>query len=219
MNTGGMLLWGFVATIVLSTVLSASQSLGFIWAGENDVSKHTDAFWLGDPHNSQFATDLSSYTSSAVQKLLDLGMPTVLVANIYPKHIAPVTATYLCGGTNNDCTKTWGQVISNANAQLKSTLSSKFGSKVIYYDSFAYISNLAANAPSYGFTQPLSKICDGQGDANWNECMQTSKGADGSTQIVGWNSFFWMNFVQPTTRVHQLIGKDMAATAKAALGL
>jgi hypothetical protein len=29
MNTGSILLWGFVATIVLSTVLSASQSLGF----------------------------------------------------------------------------------------------------------------------------------------------------------------------------------------------
>ncbi len=78
-------------------MLNPQQSLGFIWAGQNDLSKHTDAFWLGDPRNQAFSDDLSKYTVSAVQKLLDLDMPNVLVANVYPKHIAPATATYLCG--------------------------------------------------------------------------------------------------------------------------
>jgi cholinesterase len=29
-------------------------SMQFIWAGQNDLSKHTDAFWLGDPRNGKF---------------------------------------------------------------------------------------------------------------------------------------------------------------------
>lgn len=44
----------------------------------------------------------------------DLGAPYVFVANIYPKHIAPVTAKYLCG-SNADCVSTWGQILQNAN--------------------------------------------------------------------------------------------------------
>ncbi|KAK5105170.1 hypothetical protein LTS08_001444 [Lithohypha guttulata] len=200
-------------------VFRPSSSLGFIWVGQNDLSKHTDAFWLGDPHNQEFANSLSTYTVTAVQRLLDLGMPYVVVSNIYPKHIAPVTATYLCGGTNNDCTRTWGQVISNANSKLQKTLSASFGKKVIYYDSFNFISYLAGNASSLGFTQPLTKFCDGQGDASWNQCMVTETSSSGNTKIIGWNTFFWMNFVQPTTRVHQLIGQDMAKTVKKALGL
>lgn len=131
----------------------------------------------------------------------------------------PVTPEYLCGGTDNACVDTWGQVITDANDQLKKTLSSKFGDKVIYYDSFSYISNLASNAPSLGFSEPLTKFCDGQGDVSWDECMVTQKTATGQTEIVGWNAFFWMNFIQPTTRVHQLIGEDMAKTVQAALSL
>ena len=199
-------------------MLNPKQSLGFIWAGQNDLSKHTDAFWLGDPANQAFSDNLSKYTVSAVQKLLDLGMPNVVVANVYAKHIAPVTKTYLCGG-NDACTQTWGEVISNANAALKATLSANFGSKVVYYDSFAKISDLADNAVGLGFTEPLTKFCDGQGDASWNQCMVTGTGASGNTEIVGWDTFFWMNFIQPTTKVHRLVGNDMARKVKSALGL
>lgn len=197
--------------------LSAGQSLGFIWVGQNDLSHHTDAFWLGDPNNQKFADSLSSYTVSAVTNLLDLGMPYVFVSNLPPKQIMPVTPEYLCGGTDNSCTETWGQVITNANQQLEQTLTSTFGDKVIYYDSFSYITNLANDAVSLGFTQPLTKFCDGQGDQSWDECMVTGKTASGQTEIVGWDDFFWMNFIQPTTRVHQLIGEDMANTVKAAI--
>ncbi|KAJ9653827.1 hypothetical protein H2198_007055 [Neophaeococcomyces mojaviensis] len=196
-----------------------STALAFIWAGQNDLSAHTDAFWLDDPHNSLFASNLSAYTVTAVQQLLALGIPNVLVANIYPKHIAPVTSTYLCGGSDNGCTRTWGQVITAANTQLQQTLASTFGDKVIYYDSFSFVSELAAHAPSYGFTAPLSSICDGQGDANWDACMTTGKASDGSTEIVGWNDFFWMNFVQPTTRVHELVGEDMAKAVMGHFGM
>lgn len=40
-------------------MLNPKQSLGFIWAGQNDLSKHTDAFWPGDPRNQAFSDDLS----------------------------------------------------------------------------------------------------------------------------------------------------------------
>lgn len=176
-------------------MLNPQQSLGFIWAGQNDLGKHTDAFWLGDPKNQAFSE------------------------NVYPKHIAPVTATYLCGGTDDACTKTWGRVIQNTNNALESALSSTFGDKVTYYDSFSMISQLAENAVQYGFTESLTKICGGQGDVSWDECMVTGVGASGNTEILGWDTFFWMNFVQPTTRVHQLVGRDMAGTVRAALGL
>ena len=174
------------------------NALRFLWFGENDLSAHTDAFWPGDPHNSWFAGNASSYISGAVGQLLDLGAPYVFVANIYPKHIAPVTAAYLCGGANNACTQTWGQVIQEANSAISSALG-QFGDKVIYYDVFSFLVNLANNAASYGFTQPLTSFCDGDGDANWQLCMVDGHG----------DEFFWMNFVQPTTRVHQMIAADM----------
>jgi len=201
-------------------MLNPEESLGFIWAGQNDLSKHTDAFWLGNPKNQASSDNLSKHTVSAVQKLLDLGMPNVLVVNIYPKHIAPVTANYLCGSTDNTCTETWGLVIiQNVNSALETTLSSTFRDKVIYYDSFSMISQLAEDAGQYGFMESLTEICDGQGDANWDECMVRRAGASGNTEIVGWDTFFWMNFVQPTTRVHEMVGIDMASTVRTALGL
>ncbi|KAF2492076.1 hypothetical protein BU16DRAFT_529446 [Lophium mytilinum] len=176
------------------------KALQFIWVGQNDVSAHTDAFWEGDPKNSQFAANATDKTVASVKKLLNGGAPYVFVSNIYPKHIAPVTAKYLCG-TDAGCVTTWGNVIQKANDALKAGLT-QFGSKVIYYDSFTFVSDLAENAAANGFTKPLTSFCDGDGDAAWNDCM-VQKHAD---------EYFWMNFVQPTTRVHQLIAKDMKAT-------
>jgi phospholipase/lecithinase/hemolysin len=183
-------------------------SLQFIWIGENDLSKHTDAFWLGDPNNSKFATDFSTKVTASVKSLLDAGAPYVFVANIYPKHIAPVTAKYLCGAPDNDCVKTWGQVIQNANTALQKSLG-QFGTKVIYYDSFAYITDLANNAIANGFTRPLTAICDGAGDAAWNDCMVQGNAP----------KYFWLNFIQPTTRVHQMIAVDMKKTIDKHFGM
>ena len=174
-----------------------TDSLQFLWFGENDLSEHTDAFWLGDQKNSQFATDTSTKISAAVQNLLNKGAPYVVVANIYPKHLAPVTPKYLCG-SNADCVNTWGQVIQQANSAIQSGLS-KFGDKVIYYDVFTFLTKLLSNPTAHGFTKPLTSFCDGDGDASWKDCMD-----DGNA-----GEYFWMNFIQPTTAVHELIAKDM----------
>jgi phospholipase/lecithinase/hemolysin len=186
---------------------NAASSLGFIWVGQNDLSMHTDAFWEGDPLNTDFAKTAAEKTSAAVKQLLDAGMGHVLVANIYPKHLAPVTATYLCG-KNTQCVDTWGNVISAANTAIKDSLA-KFGDKAIYYDSFSFVKSILDNASTHGFTAPLTDICDGQGDRTWNDCM-----VDGN---VG--KYFWMNFVQPTTRAHELIAQDMKVTIDKHLGL
>jgi phospholipase/lecithinase/hemolysin len=183
------------------------HALQFIWIGENDLSEHTDAFYQGDPANTYFAGNISTKIAASVQTLLNKGAPYVMVANIYPKQIAPVTAKYLCG-TSTSCVSTWGAVIKQANTAIQSALT-QFGSKVIYYDSFGFITNLANNATANGFTKPLTAFCDGDGDASWTDCMVNGNAPE----------YFWMNFIQPTTRVHQLIAKDMKATIDKHFGL
>ena len=171
-----------------------NHALEFIWAGQNDLSEHTDAFWLTDPHNGYFYSNLSSRTVLAVETLLNAGAPCVMVVNIYPKHLAPVTPKYLCG-TNAGCVSTWGQVIQSANSALEASLK-QFGEKVVYYDVFGFMTGLLAGAVDAGFTKSLESFCDGDGNAAWDDCM-----VDGHA-----GEYFWMNFEQPTTRVHQVSG-------------
>jgi cholinesterase len=185
------------------------NALEFIWVGENDLSKHTNAFWQGDPHNTQFAGIVSSKIAASVATLLNNGAPYVLVANIYPKHIAPVTPKYLCG-TSTDCVAMWGMIIRQANTAIASFLT-QFGNKVIYYDAFDLIVNLANNAKANGFTQPLTYYCDADDTPNcqWDLCMTRGHGEE----------FFWMNFIQLTTHVHRLIAADMKATIDKHFGM
>jgi phospholipase/lecithinase/hemolysin len=180
-----------------STHYNIPSTLQFIWVGQNDLSKHTDAFWLGDPSNAAFADAYTFGTVSAVETLISAGAPYVFVANLYPKHLAPVTKAYLCG-TSAACVNTWGQIIQNANAALEAGLR-QFGKKVIYYDVYTFMTGLIENAPSHGFTQALTSFCDGDGNASWDLCMEQGRGGE----------FFWMNWEQMTTAVHELIAVDM----------
>ncbi|KAL0936384.1 GDSL-like Lipase/Acylhydrolase [Colletotrichum truncatum] len=176
------------------------SSLQLLWFGQNDLSMHTDAFWLGDPNNAKFSNDAAAKITAQVKNLLDLGAPHVMVANIYPKHLAPVTSKYLCG-TNTGCITTWGRVIMQANAAIKKSLE-EFGNKVIYYDVFSFMMQILNDPAGYGFTRPLNQFCDGDETAQWDDCMIKGNA----------NQYFWMNFIQPTTAVHQLIAKDMKKT-------
>ncbi|KAF5518309.1 GDSL esterase/lipase [Colletotrichum aenigma] len=180
-----------------------ASSLQFLWFGENDLSMHTDAFWLGDAKNAQFATDAAAKITASVKSLLNKGAPYVMVANIYPKHLAPVTPKYLCG-TNADCVKTWGQVITTANAAIQKSLG-QFGKKVIYYDVFSYMVQILNNPKAYGFPKSLNLFCDGDETAQWDDCMVKGNA----------NQYFWMNFIQPTTAGHKLIAQDMKKTIDA----
>ena len=137
--------------------------------------------------------------------MISKGAPYVFVANIYPKHKAPVTTTYLC--PDGSCIDTWGDIIQSANSAIKTSLSkSKDSSKLIYYDVFSFMMQLMVNNDQYGLTQSLSYYCDGDSsDPNdkWDECIAGSYTWEGAEQ------FYWMNYIQPTAHVHRLIASDM----------
>ena len=183
------------------------QSLQFIWVN-NDLSAHTDAYYGGDPKNTDFATQISTRIADQVKALLNQQhAPYVMVANIYPKHLAPVTKTFLPGATDA-VVATLGTVIQQANAQIASALK-LFGNQVIYYDSFKCITGLLNNAVSLGFTQPLDKYCDGDPAVDlWDLCQVQHKA----------DEVFWMSYTNPTTKVHNLIAQDMKKTVDSHFG-
>lgn len=179
------------------------SSLQFIWTGENDLSQHTDAFWEGDPQNAAFAANISSRIVHNAERLVQQGAPAVFVANIYPKHLAPVTKTYLC--PDGSCVEGWGNVIQSANSAIEAKLKqSQYSNKFIYYDVFSFMVDVMNNKNSYGLTESLDSYCDGDAAvAKWDECIA------GSYVWEGAQKFYWMNFIQPTAHVHQLIAVDM----------
>nr|POE88426.1 hypothetical protein CFP56_11654 [Quercus suber] len=182
-----------------------TKSLQFLWPGLNDVSQHTDAFYAGDPNNALFAANMSTRILADAEYLIQKGAPYVFVANIYPKHLAPVTKKYLC--SDGGCVATWGQIISSANAAIKSKLAaSKFAKRIIYYDVYTFMINVMNNKNSYGLTESLADFCDGDGDVMWQKCIS------GSYTWQGAEKFYWMNFIQPTTHVYRLIAADMKST-------
>lgn len=174
-----------------------ATSLQVLWFGQNDLSVHTDAFWEDDPKNAQFAQDAAAKIAAQVEALLGHGAPLVMVAGIYPKHLAPVTAKYLCG-SNVECVQTWGRVIQKANTAIQGALG-RFGKKVVYYDVFGFMTQVLSDPKAYGFPKPLNLFCDGDETAQWDDCMIKGNA----------NQYFWMNFIQPTTAGHKLIAQDM----------
>ncbi|QIW95228.1 hypothetical protein AMS68_000746 [Peltaster fructicola] len=178
------------------------NSLQFIWIGENDVSMHTDAFWQGDPKNADFAKQYSSRVTAEAEYLVSQGAPYVFVANIYPKHLAPVTKTYLC--PDGSCVSTWGAIIQQANDALEQSLAaSPSASKFIYYDANAYITALLNTKDYWGLSAPANVFCDGGEGNEWDTCISGSYVWQGATK------FFWMNYIQPTTTVHHMIAVNM----------
>lgn len=178
------------------------NSMQFIWIGENDLSMHTDAFWLGDSKNADFAKQYASRVTAEAEYLVSQGAPYVFVANIYPKNLAPVTKTYLC--PDGKCVDTWGAIIQQANDALKQALAaSPSGSKFIYYDVNYFITQILRTKDAWGLTAPADAFCDGGAGNQWDTCIGGSYVWQGATK------FFWMNYIQPTTTVHQMIALDM----------
>ena len=155
------------------------------------------------PRNPYFAPNISERLVYNAEYLIEQGAPAVMLVNIYPKQLAPVTKTYLC--PTWDCPPVWGKMIEAANTAIENAVSkSKYADKLIYYDVYSYMINLMDNQDKYGITAPLSDYCDGvQGVSKWDECVA------GSYPWEGAKKFFWMTFGNPTTTVHQLIAQDM----------
>ena len=188
------------------------SSLQFIMVGENDLSKHTDAFYEGDAQNADFEDTISSTILSYAEYLIEKGAPYVVVGNIYPKHKAPVTVTYLC--SDGGCVDTWGEIIESANDAIEKKLAaSEHHDKLIYYDIYGFMMNVMDNKDTYGLTEDLAAFCDGDpAVAQWDKCIA------GDYVWEGAEKFFWMNYIQPTTHVHRLIAQDMKQTIDAFLG-
>ena len=147
-----------------------------------------------------------------MEKLVKGGAPAVFVANIYPKHKAPVTPQYLCTppeNPNQECINNWGQIIQDANTAIKNTLdtldlTTDQKKSIIYYDVFSFMSNLMepSTASANGITAPMNEYCDGNKNSSldkWNDCMVQGHA----------NNYYWMSFTNPTTHVHKLIAADM----------
>ena len=96
-------------------------------------------------------------------------------------------------------------MITQANSAIKTAVSkSQYANKLIYYDVFSFMVDLMQNKDKYGLTESLASFCDGDAAvAKWDECIA------GSYTWEGAQKFYWMNYIQPTTRVHDLIAMDM----------
>ena len=180
-----------------------AQTMHFLWIGNNDVLVYKH-YWPNQD-NTQNAQQVAQQITTQVQSLISAGAPAVFVPNVYPRQSAPATTQYLLQ-PGSDVT-TYGRFISQVNTNLANNLK-QFGNKVLLYDVYSFMSAIWSNPGSQGFThtQQGKDWCDGcneqaqPGVSNWDLCQ-------GQGQA---NTFFWMQFLDPTTKVHQLIAADMA---------
>lgn len=190
---------------------SMDKTFFFLWTGNNDALPYKHIFFGGD--NSGFATQLAQKIADQAKTLVDAGAGGVLVPNVYPRHLAPVVATYFTNSSSD--VDSYGEAIKAANTALESNLK-PLGNKVLYYDAFTFMSNLWQNAGSSGFThtEKFADFCDGAkleavpGTTNWDLCQKEHHA----------NDFYWMQFLDPTTKVHQMLADDMAKAVNGHFG-
>lgn len=191
------------------------KSLQFLWVGQNDLTIQTNSYLREWPANDEFVYNISHRITYNAEHLAKLGAPYVVIPNIYPKHLAPVNAKYLCKD-NHACTEEMAGIIKKANNAIeKELMASKYAHKFIYYDVFNYMVDLINNKEKYGFTAPIQWYCDGdKTDPNyhWDECER------GSYNWEGAQKFFWFDYGQATTGVYKLIAQDMKKTIDKHLG-
>lgn len=209
------------------------DALHFLWIGANDMLAAFDGEWGGTigpddaTLNDAFAGNISTKIPDLITTLFDAGAPYVFVANLYPKNLAPIWPAYL--GENT--TSQWdalGTAISAANTALETalkTLPSQYADKVIYYDAYTFMSNLYNNPgdlfPNIKDSNGWPSFCDG--DLEESEFMlsindteidgvRITKNWDYCVTLKHGDEWFWMQYLDPTTHVHQLVAKDMEDT-------
>jgi len=97
-----------------------------------------------------------------------------------------------------------------ANAAIKKALA-PFGDSVIQYDVNSFMRQVWQNHAKYGISHVgvPSEFCDGYSQADWDLCVTKHQG----------NSFYWMQYIDPTTYVHQLVAQDMYRAIKEHYGV
>ena len=204
--------------------------LHFLWIGNNDINLNTISTvstGAGPERENEFCGNVSAKIAGLVSTLLDAGAPYVLVANLYPKHLAPITPKYYYMTTQSQW-DAFGAAINKANVALQSALT-LFGNKVIYYDAFTFMSGLYANLDFFGIVNGKDAngypaFCDGDPDKtaqvtaaiaagtinakdknNWGICVDQSKQ----------DQWYWMQYLDPTSHVHRFVAGDMAKAVAA----
>ena len=193
------------------------EALHFLWIGNNDADL------VGYYHQQAFFTNLTTGMTKVVGQLLDAGTPYVFVPNIYPKQLAPVVPKYYGLKSQSD-QDSFGNFITSANNAVKSALASMPNSdKVIYYDANAFLTSVWNNAASYGITNAkdtngLPAFCDGDPDQTSDVKAAIAAGTINQKDQNNWgicvdehkqDEWFWMQYLDITSRVHELLAGDM----------
>jgi len=130
--------------------------------------------------------------------LISAGATYIFVPNLYAKHISPSSAFYANTPTT---VANLGSAIAQANAAIKSALA-QFGNNVIYHDVYSFMVNLWNNHDQYGISHVNGEFCDGYNQIDWELCVTDAQGS----------SFYWMQYLDMTSPVHNLIAADMYKT-------
>ena len=176
-----------------------SDALHFLWIGANDINLYH--LWTDNPSYPSFAKDFSALLTGQVKSLLDAGAPFIFVPNLYAKHLSRSSEFY---ADTPEKVANLGSIIQEANAAIASSLA-QFGDRVIVYDVFSRMVEIWNNHDNYGINYIDKHMCDGGGDADWDICVTQGRGGE----------FYWMQFLDMTSHVHQLIAEDMANVIKA----
>lgn len=148
---------------------------------------------------------MSTKISAQVKTLIDAGAPAVFVPGLYPKHISPSKEFYAADQAQFD---TLGKAISDANDAIAKELA-QYGDKAIYYDAFTKMLNDWNSHSELGITKVGNEFCDGFSQFDWDLCVVDQQG----------NTFYWMQYLDPTTRVHKLLATDMYSTLQSHYGV
>lgn len=207
------------------------DALHFLWIGANDMdAAYGGTLGIDTPAlNDAFAGNISTKIPDLVTTLLGAGAPYVFVANLYPKHLAPLWPGFL--GINT--TAQWdalGAVIASANAALAAALKAlpqDAAGRVIYYDAFSFMADLYADPgsafPNLKDTNGFPSFCDGDKDETAYVRSVNGTVVDGVEITDNWDycvtlkhqdEWYWMQYLDPTSHVHQLVAQDMEKTIR-----
>lgn len=209
-----------------STIKQSFDECPYVQAGSQQIHNYTSTprftkeiaetlhfYWLGNldiifpkfqyPDNTKWANEMSTMIVSQVGALIKEGAPYVMVPSLYNKQISPAH-TFMASKPAQQTDM--GKAIVQSNGIIKAALEKEFGDKVIWYDAYTRMMDIWNNHASYGITKVGTNFCDGDTahPNNFQECIYDGKGY----------LFYWVNYTDPTTRVHQLIAQDMYAMLK-----
>lgn len=182
-----------------------AKTLHFLWIGANDIqlisAGYPNHISVSSTNNSVFAQNFSSLMVQRVQSLIDIGAVYIFVPSLYPKHVAPIFVDHTYFTLNSTQLANLGLAIAQANAAVKAALA-QFGPNVIFYDAYTFLLSVYNNPSPYGITHTNGSYIDGYSQLDWEL---------GVTDGLGY-TFFWMQFLDMTSNVHNLLAADMYKT-------